>query len=203
MLRDLRTLCGRAPLNAAGFCFFLGKSPAERRVLFQETILLSTRRGCRQVRNKLVRRRLVEVTWACKFRALHLAYGVLLALQDTASCPTLLLSQFDCDGEARVLPPDHRSGGNAELITPSDDLAMALEPIVPCPRRFGATFAPNGTLVVFSSALVVVRARTGDGREQSGRNHKQVTSPALSGEAWMLVGCVACVSSPSPHSVNA
>lgn len=42
---------------------------------------------------------------------------------------------------------------------------------IPCPRRFGATFAANGSLVVFSSSIEVVRA----GRKREERNGQQVT----------------------------
>lgn len=48
---------------------------------------------------------------------------------------------------------------------------------VPCPRRFGANFSPNGTLVVFSSATIALRVRTdagsGQGRDAC-RSRKQV-----------------------------
>lgn len=61
-------------------------------------------------------------------------------------------------------------------MIPDAEMAMvqAEEPIVPCPRRFGATFAPNGSLVVFCSALAVVRARTDEGRKSGERTRKQV-----------------------------
>lgn len=40
---------------------------------------------------------------------------------------------------------------------------------IPCPRRFGATFAANGSLIVFSSSIEVVRAgrkrAEGDGQQ--------------------------------------
>lgn len=40
---------------------------------------------------------------------------------------------------------------------------------IPCPRRFGATFAANGSLIVFSSSVEVVRAgrkrAEGDGQQ--------------------------------------
>lgn len=59
------------------------------------------------------------------------------------------------------------------------------EGVVPCPRRFGATFSPNGTLVVFSSTQMALRVRMGDGgrigssslgpvAKRDGRNLKQV-----------------------------
>lgn len=84
--------------------------------------------------------------------------------------------QLDFDRETRAVPPDFLAEGGAQDMTPGAEMAMARpdEPIVPCPRRFGATFAPNGSLVVFCSALAVVRARTDDGRKSSGSTRKQV-----------------------------
>lgn len=92
--------------------------------------------------------------------------------------------QGDDIGEARALPPDMSAEGHAREMPPGVDPAMYLsdEPIVPCPRRFGATFAPNGTLVVFSSALGVVRARMDGGGKLGGKYRKQVTSsPGMDG----------------------
>eukprot|EP00904_Undaria_pinnatifida_P003680 jgi/Undpi1/13312/HiC_scaffold_8.g02973.m1 len=79
---------------------------------------------------------------------------------------------------AGVLPGDDfvdRQEGGPRDMTPGAEMAMAQaeEPIVPCPRRFGATFAPNGSLVVFCSALAVVRARTDEGRKSGERTRKQ------------------------------
>lgn len=92
--------------------------------------------------------------------------------------PSVLLlrstPQLQLDGEARVVPPDYFAQGNAGEKLLSVDLTP--EPIVPCPRRFGATFAPNGFLVVFSSALAVVRARVGvsAGDNSGGKTPKEV-----------------------------
>lgn len=71
-----------------------------------------------------------------------------------------IFAQFDF--ETRETPTDYLGGDNRRDTLPSTSL-LAADAIVPCPRRFGAAFAPNGTLVVFSSALVVLRARTSDG----------------------------------------
>ena len=84
--------------------------------------------------------------------------------------------QLDFDGETRAVPADCLAEGGARDKTPGAEMAMARpdEPIVPCPRRFGATFAPNGSLVVFCSALAVVRARSDHGRKSGGNTRKQV-----------------------------
>ena len=79
-------------------------------------------------------------------------------------------------------------------LSPRAELASAVtEAIVPCPRRFGATFAPGGTLVVFSSSLAVIRAQTADAQTmdaqtkhartaddliQRARSSSQVTRPS-------------------------
>lgn len=90
----------------------------------------------------------------------------------------LLLScfaQFPLD-EPRPAPSDYPSGGKFDEVLSSADMdpSLSTDPIVPCPRRFGATFAANGTLVVFCSSLVVVRAGKDDGRKRHGGNRKQV-----------------------------
>ncbi|CAM9283265.1 unnamed protein product, partial [Hapterophycus canaliculatus] len=57
------------------------------------------------------------------------------------------------------------------LARPGAPLSAVNDDGIPCPRRFGATFAANGTLVVFSSAVEVVRA----GRKFAGENGEQVS----------------------------
>lgn len=86
------------------------------------------------------------------------------------------VQQLDFDGETRAVPPGYLAEGGTRDKTLGAEMAMTRpdEPIVPCPRRFGATFAPNGKLVVFCSALAVVRARTDDGRKSGGNTRKQV-----------------------------
>ncbi|CAM9739944.1 unnamed protein product [Scytosiphon promiscuus] len=56
------------------------------------------------------------------------------------------------------------------LASPGASLSAANDEAIPCPRRFGATFAANGTLVVFSSSMEAVRA----GRKCVGDNGQQV-----------------------------
>lgn len=57
---------------------------------------------------------------------------------------------------------------------PGPPLPAAVDDGIPCPRRFGATFAANGTLVVFSSSLEVVRA----GRKCVEENGEEVSKNA-------------------------
>lgn len=56
------------------------------------------------------------------------------------------------------------------LATPGIPRSLSDDEGIPCPRRFGATFAANGSLVVFSSSAEVVRA----GRKRAEENGQQV-----------------------------
>lgn len=62
---------------------------------------------------------------------------------------------------------------NAQNVVGNPEMPKSLldDEGIPCPRRFGATFAANGSLVVFSSSIEVVRA----GRKREERNGQQVT----------------------------
>lgn len=44
------------------------------------------------------------------------------------------------------------------LASPELPRTLSDDEDIPCPRRFGATFAANGSLIVFSSSIEVVRA---------------------------------------------
>ncbi|CBJ30692.1 conserved unknown protein [Ectocarpus siliculosus] len=62
--------------------------------------------------------------------------------------------------------------GSAEgmLANPESRASLSDDENIPCPRRFGATFAANGTLVVFCSSTKAVRA----GRKHAEGNSQQV-----------------------------
>ncbi|CAM9282771.1 unnamed protein product, partial [Laminaria digitata] len=100
--------------------------------------------------------------------------------------------QLDFDRDTRAIAPDFLAEGGARDMTPAAEMAMASpdEPIVPCPRRFGATFAPNGSLVVFCSALAVVRARTDDGRKSGGGSTRKQASSAYPRTYTSLLDCL-------------
>lgn len=83
------------------------------------------------------------------------------------------------------------------------------EPIVPCPRRFGATFSPGGTLVVFSSSLAVILARPprpDDTRKHRTRGSSQVITPppplSIAGQTKIRLICrrsLLCTTHPAPE----
>lgn len=68
---------------------------------------------------------------------------------------------------------DELAEGSVQKMAAKPELPRSLsdDEGIPCPRRFGATFAANGSLVVFSSSIEVVRA----GRKRAERNGQQVT----------------------------
>ncbi|CAN0208538.1 unnamed protein product [Ectocarpus sp. 6 AP-2014] len=75
------------------------------------------------------------------------------------------------------LPPWHGFTGNGVdgsvegmLANPESRASLSDDENIPCPRRFGATFAANGTLVVFCSSMKATRA----GRKHAEGNSQQV-----------------------------
>lgn len=80
------------------------------------------------------------------------------------AAPTLswLSSQYDADDLAEGRVPKM-------LASPEVPRTLSDDEGIPCPRRFGATFAANGSLIVFSSSIEVVRAGRkrveGDGQQ--------------------------------------
>ncbi len=82
------------------------------------------------------------------------------------SCPyvalaPVFLSQYEDPAEKNV---------PRMLASPGKPRSLLDDEGIPCPRRFGATFAANGSLVVFSSSAEVVRA----GRKRAEENGQQV-----------------------------
>lgn len=63
------------------------------------------------------------------------------------------------------------------LASPGLPRSLPDDEDIPCPRRFGATFAANGSLVVFSSSAEVVRA----GRKRSEEDGQQVRERRTAG----------------------
>lgn len=79
-----------------------------------------------------------------------------------AVCRSSLLRQYDND--------DLAEGGVPKMLaSPELPRTLSDDEGIPCPRRFGATFAANGSLIVFSSSIEVVRAGRkrveGDGQQ--------------------------------------
>lgn len=90
--------------------------------------------------------------------------------------------QFDFDEATRDMS-SYRGDAGENTLSGDSAAALCAGPIVPCPRRFGANFAPNGTLVVFCSASEVLRVGTDEGRGKPGKPRDQVSPRDLNFEA--------------------
>lgn len=75
-----------------------------------------------------------------------------------------LSHQYDADDLAEGSVPKM-------LASPDVPRTLSDDEGIPCPRRFGATFAANGSLIVFSSSIEAVRA----GRKRAEGDGQQVT----------------------------
>ncbi|CAM9093821.1 unnamed protein product [Ectocarpus fasciculatus] len=65
---------------------------------------------------------------------------------------------------------DGSASAEGTLANPESRASLSDDENIPCPRRFGATFAANGTLVVFCSSMKAVRA----GRKHAEGSSQQV-----------------------------